>query len=321
MDKKKVSIIIPVYNVEQYIKKSLDSICGQDYENLQIILVDDGSTDKSGEICDSYAKKDNRIVVIHQENSGVSNARNNGLKIVEGELIGFIDSDDYVEPDYVSCLVNGIADCELSICGFFENMENEQIIRTKGDSRMLSQQEAMLLLLKENEYRGYLWNKLFFNKIIKNNNIMFDSEIAVWEDVLFVFEYLCQCKNVFYNTTPKYHYVYRVGSASHGENVIKKSYSAIIAKDKIGEKLPSEYNDVREQLNVRYITSALTVLRLCAFERKNTDVSKYEKEAAKIIRRYSKFGRDKLTKADSLSVFLCKIHYSIFEKVYVLKNN
>ena len=112
-----------------------------------------------------------------------------------------------------------------------------------------------------------------------------------------------------------------MGSASHGENVIKKSYSAIIAKDKIGEKLPCEYSDVREQLNVRYITSALTVLRLCAFERKNTDVGKYEKEAAKIIRKYSKFGRDKLTKADSLSVFLCKIHYSIFEKVYVLKNN
>lgn len=320
MNKKKVSIIIPVYNVEKYIEKSLNSICEQDYDNLQIILVDDGSTDKSGEICDFYAKKDERIVVIHQDNSGVSNARNNGLKIAEGELVGFIDSDDYVEPDYVSCLVDGIDNCQLSICGFYEDMDHEQIIRTNGNSRRLSQQEAMLLLLKEDEYRGYLWNKLFFNEIIKANNIIFDSKIAVWEDVLFVFEYLCYCKNIFYNPVPKYHYVYRVGSASHGENAINKSYSAIIAKDKISKKLPDKYQDVREQLNVRYLTSALTVLRLCAFERKNTDVTKYEKAAAKIIRRYSKFGRNRLSKADSLSVFLCKIHYSLFERVYVVKN-
>lgn len=320
MNKKKVSIIIPVYNVEKYIEKSLKSICEQDYDNLQIILVDDGSTDKSGDICDSFAKKDERIVVIHQENSGVSIARNNGLKIVDGELVGFIDSDDYVEHDYVSNLVSGIDNCELSICGFYEDMEHEQIVRTNGNGRRLSQQEAMLLLLKEDEYRGYLWNKLFYNRIIQENNIIFDSEIAVWEDVLFVFDYLCHCKNVFYNPVPKYHYVYRVGSASHGENVINKSYSAIIAKDKISKNLPDEYQDVRAQLNVRYLTSALTVLRLCAFERKKTNVSKYEKAAVKIIRRYSKFGRNKLSKADALSVFLCKIHYSLFERIYVVKN-
>lgn len=320
MSKKKVSIIIPVYNVDKYIDKSLKSICEQDYENLQIILIDDGSTDKSGEICDSYAQKDERIVVIHQENSGVSNARNNGLKMVDGELVGFIDSDDYVEPDYVSSLVKGIDNCQLSICGFYEDMEYEKIIRTNGTNRMLNQQEAMLLLLKEDEYRGYLWNKLFFHNIIRENNIIFDSEIDVWEDVLFVFEYMCHCKNVYYNTAPKYHYVYRVGSASHGENAINKSYSAIIAKDKISKKLPGKYQDVREQLNVRYLTSALNVLRLCAFERKKANVNWYEKEAAKIIRHYSKFGRNRLSKADALSVFLCKIHYLLFERVYLVKN-
>lgn len=94
-----ISIIIPVYNVEHYLDKCLESVCGQTYTNLEIILVDDGSTDKSGEICDAYAAKDARIKVIHQENVGQSAARNVALEVAQGDFLGFVDSDDWIEPD------------------------------------------------------------------------------------------------------------------------------------------------------------------------------------------------------------------------------
>lgn len=316
----KVSIIVPVYNVEKYIEKCVNSICQQDYENLQVILIDDGSKDNSGRICDKFSEIDSRIVVLHQNNSGVSVARNNGLDVAEGKYIGFVDSDDYLEKDYISTLVQEMEKYDLSICGFYEDIDDNIIIRTSGNKRQLGQREAMTVLFKENGYRGYLWNKLFVRDIIEQDKLRFDIEISVWEDVLFVFEYLCKCKNVYYNPFPKYHYVYREGSASHGENVIKKTYSAIIAKNIISDKIPAEYQDVRDELNIRYVTSALSVLRLCAFERRNSDVSWYENEAAKIIKLYAKYCKGRLTKQDSLSVLLCKINPVLFQKFYWLKN-
>ena len=104
MNKPLISIIIPVYNAEKYLKKCLDSVINQTYKNLEIILVDDGSTDKSPEICDKYAEKDSRIIVLHKENGGVSSSRNAGLDIFKGEYLSFVDSDDYVEPDYIEYL-------------------------------------------------------------------------------------------------------------------------------------------------------------------------------------------------------------------------
>ena len=95
----KISIIVPVYNIEKYISECIESIINQTYKNLQIILVDDGSTDKSGIICDEYARKDTRINVIHQKNGGLVSARKSGLRNVEGEFVGFVDGDDYIEPD------------------------------------------------------------------------------------------------------------------------------------------------------------------------------------------------------------------------------
>ena len=99
-----VSVIIPVYNVEPYLKEALDSVLDQSYQNLEIILIDDGSTDRSGKICDDYSETDDRIRVIHQENKGLSSARNKGLDLMHGELVAFLDPDDAYHPDYVSAM-------------------------------------------------------------------------------------------------------------------------------------------------------------------------------------------------------------------------
>lgn len=124
-----ISIIVPVYNVKDYVEKCLDSICGQTYKNLEIVVVDDGSTDGSGEICDTYAQKDPRVKVIHRENRGVSAVRNEGLDIALGEYIGFVDGDDWIDSDmyeflYELLIVN---EADISVCShYIENRAREK---------------------------------------------------------------------------------------------------------------------------------------------------------------------------------------------------
>ena len=127
-----ISIIVPVYKVEQYLHRCIDSILAQTYPNLEIILVDDGSPDRSGEICDEYAEKDSRIKVIHQKNAGVSTARNAGLDICTGEYVAFVDSDDYLESDMIQKLQDGIGDADLCGCGLIrENQDGSVVSITK----------------------------------------------------------------------------------------------------------------------------------------------------------------------------------------------
>ena len=122
----KISVIVPVYNVEQYLERCVDSIINQTYKNLEIILVNDGSTDNSGQLCDELAKKDDRIRVIHKKNGGLSDARNVGIDEAESELIGFIDSDDYIDEDMYELLINNMknANADLSMCGHFDVYNN-----------------------------------------------------------------------------------------------------------------------------------------------------------------------------------------------------
>ncbi len=129
MEDKLISIIIPVYNVERYLRECIDSIIAQTYKNLEIILVDDGSSDKSGEICDEYSKKDSRIKVIHKKNGGLSDARNVALDITKGDYIGFIDSDDYIEKDMFQILYNLAEEynAEISSISFYKMLENKVI--------------------------------------------------------------------------------------------------------------------------------------------------------------------------------------------------
>ena len=139
-----ISIIIPAYNVEKYISKCLESIIKQTYSNIEIILVDDGSTDKTSEICDEYEKKDDRIKVIHTENRGVSEARNKGLENVKGNWITFVDSDDWIEEDFCEVLLKKIKDydADIALCGYKRVTENScEIIKTSGNDEVINRQK------------------------------------------------------------------------------------------------------------------------------------------------------------------------------------
>ncbi|MGN0334580.1 MAG: glycosyltransferase family 2 protein [Lachnospiraceae bacterium] len=163
-----ISVIIPVYNVEEYIEECLKSVVIQSYEHLEIILVDDGSTDSSGEICDQWARSDSRIRVIHQENGGLSAARNSGMKIAGGAYIGFVDSDDVIHPLMYEKLYRALTDheCDISCCGvtksiFFEDRDK------KENFRIFQPQDAILALIEDRDLSVTVWNKLYRHEIVR----------------------------------------------------------------------------------------------------------------------------------------------------------
>ena len=174
MDENKISVIVPVYNIENYIEKTVESIRNQTYKNLEIILVDDGSSDNSGRILDEIAAKDSRIKVIHQENGGVTSARISGIKMATGEWIGFVDGDDFIEPDmYDVLLKNAIKhQADISHCGYQMVFQNRTDYYYNKGRIILQDKETGLKDLIEGKYvEPCLCNKLFRKSLFQNLKI------------------------------------------------------------------------------------------------------------------------------------------------------
>ena len=201
MTQPQISIIVPVYNSEKYLGACIDSILAQSYRDFELILVDDGSRDSSPRICDDYAQKDGRVKVIHKANGGVSAARNDGLDIAKGEYVTFIDSDDWVEREYLQSLYD-----KRSLDFVIGNFINQP----SGKKRKINECTFIGDKLKDyikNTYlsNGYPWGKLFKNKIINNNAIRF-KKIKVYEDLLFCLEYVRHCSSICCMSKAHYHY-------------------------------------------------------------------------------------------------------------------
>ncbi|MDR0904733.1 MAG: glycosyltransferase [Oscillospiraceae bacterium] len=217
-----ISIIIPVYNVEAYLARCLDSVICQSYTNLQIIVADDGSTDNSGAIADEFAARDTRITVIHQPNAGVSAARNAALAVAGGEFIGFVDGDDYIDPDYFEVLHREITggDYDLAVVGFETVAYGSENARQAGARSALGSvielpRREVFRRMRVNSIGGFVWNKLFRRSIISAHNLIFDTRIKIAEDLIFLCQYTCFVDTAVYNTSPLYHYVTRQGSIVH----------------------------------------------------------------------------------------------------------
>ena len=207
--KELISIIVPVYNVEKYLEKCVKSIIQQTYENIEIILVDDGSKDNSGKICDELEQKDNRIKVIHKENGGLSDARNAGLKIATGKYIGFVDSDDYIQEDMFETLykLNKENNSDISIVSYYE-IYNEKVISVRDSKKLeiLNKIDAIKELLIDTKIQSYAWNKLFKRELF--NNIEFPTN-KNFEDIattLLLFE---RANKIVLLEDPKYYYIRR----------------------------------------------------------------------------------------------------------------
>mgnify|MGYP000912134466 CR=1 FL=1 len=205
-----ISVIIPIYNAETTLRRCLDSILSQSYRSLEIIVVDDGSKDTSGNLCDEYGEKNDRVVVIHQENQGVSAARNRGIDIASGEYVAFIDSDDYVDSDYFQVLLEGIerfnADFGMSALTAVPHIDMYTCLKSNNDI------VSLIIGLK------YGINAAPYNKIFKKHligNLRFDPQIYMGEDTLFAVEYAKKCRKGIFINKAMYHYNERTSSTSY----------------------------------------------------------------------------------------------------------
>ena len=199
-----ISIIVPVYNGANYFVECIESILAQTYTNLEIILVNDGSTDNSGNVCDNYAEKDNRIKVIHKENGGVSSARNAGLNVVTGEYIGFVDSDDYIAPQMFQYLYNlcNRYNTQISVCNFYTIRQNQTLRENSLTSKETVLRTDKMLELSLSQL--FIWNKLFSNKL--KSLIYFDASCGYGEDMPVCLRLFEEAKNIAYGTKHCYYY-------------------------------------------------------------------------------------------------------------------
>lgn len=204
----KVSVIVPVYNSEPYLADCIESIIGQTYKELEIILIDDGSSDNSGTICDEYAAKDNRICVLHQTNLGVSAARNSGLERAAGEWISFIDSDDTLEPDMYELLLRlaGEYNADIAHCGY-KHIVGEEIRLVHDTKEKIRQEtdEALKCLIGSRLFVGSLWNKIYKRELI--HDLRFRTDLKINEDILYNFEAFRRAKTSVFVDCAKYNYI------------------------------------------------------------------------------------------------------------------
>lgn len=234
-----LSIIVPIYNMEKFLNRCIESILGQRFKEFELILINDGSTDKSGEICRYYAAQDTRIKVIEQKNSGVSGARNKGLEVANGNYIGFVDPDDYVDKEMYDILMKcarqknmDIIICDYRLLNICENRneEYEDIIMNRG--------KAIKELLLGKKYSGFVWNKLYKRSLFNNTN--FDVNVKIYEDLLINYELFIKANRIFYTSKKMYFYCYRKNSLSH-ENFSNKNIIGIDALKKLHYRVRKDY--------------------------------------------------------------------------------
>ncbi|MCR5223874.1 MAG: glycosyltransferase [Bacilli bacterium] len=238
MSKPLISVIVPIYNVEEYLNKCVDSIIGQTYKNLEIILVDDGSPDNCPELCDEYLKIDKRVKVIHKKNGGLSDARNEGVRISTGEYISFIDSDDYVPNNFIEELFNGYIkeDADISICDIKVIYDDKEIVEESMKGDEINQLNAI-----NTPFAASACNKLFKSEIIKKCPFEVGK---INEDIAVVIPIIANSKKIAYVTSTTYNYVQR-DTSIQGVSFTDKRYDVFDGVDLALSRIsnPGDYKD------------------------------------------------------------------------------
>lgn len=222
-----ISVIVPVYNAEKYLYRCIDSILNSTYENFEIILVNDGSTDSSPSICEEYSMRDSRVKVIHQRNLGVSSARNNGINNCNGQWIVFVDSDDFISNDFLSIIAREkYQNVDFLLFDYVKFITGHKVtdhpVHTltfrDSDMRRLIKRILVPQPLSPNGRTDFRspWAKAYKKSVIDRYSIRFSPDLAIGEDLLFNMEYQLRCDSCVYVTAPVYYYDIHIGSATHG---------------------------------------------------------------------------------------------------------
>lgn len=322
MENKLISIIIPVYNVESYLERCIKSIIDQSYTNLEIILIDDGSTDSSASICKKYAEIDSRIIFLQQNNAGQAVARNNGLSIASGEYIGFVDSDDFVAHNMYEELMNLIVtyNVKIACCGFEKVFSTEQRLNTFINDlsvKLVEGKDIAREICKGVTLKTYVWDKLFHRSVFNEKRF---PEGRYFEDTTLVCDLLCSVNAVVITGTKLYGYTIRNNSTMtlrskkryEDEITAYRDQLAVISKLDIAE---SQFVEVRLVEAIRYY------LEIC---RKN----EIDPELIKLMRKlYRKnisllLSRKQVSLLTKMASLLCVLFpYLYIQLVKRIKNN
>lgn len=316
MENALITVIVPVYNVEKYLRKCVDSILAQTYQNLEIILVDDGSKDHSGSICDEYAAQDERIVVIHKENGGLSDARNVALDIAKGTYITCVDSDDYLAEDYVEylylLLINNSAD--ISICSYKKIYDDGQLDDCQENLHVFNDEEALEELLYQRKIVPSAWCKLYRRELFEG--IRYPKGMY-YEDFAIIYKLLSKCKKVVMGECQKYYYLQRQDSIMNEEFNVKKMQRIQVVNE-LKQYVDSRYSSLQEATSTRCFIAGLQVYREIPSDKKYTEyidvawkqIVKYRMAAVKNSKAKSS------TRIMALSTFLGKGILGVLGKEY-----
>lgn len=233
-----ISIIIPVFNVEKYIEKCVNSLLDQTYKNIEIILINDGSADNSGAVCESLAKKDSRIVVLHQNNSGVSAARNNGLDVMKGEFVTFVDSDDYVDSQFIECLYNALSinNADIATCGHYRvefDGSLKKIYHLSDNPEeiiCMSGKDSIINIFYEKICSASSGSKLYKRELFKNLRF---PDYIMGEDTFVVYHTFKDSTLIAHTNKPLYYYVQHSDSVTNNKSNFFKFYDYVKLYDHI----------------------------------------------------------------------------------------
>ena len=259
---KKVSVIVPIYKVASYLKKCVNSILDQSYENLDIILVDDGSPDDCPLICDEYEKKDLRVRVIHKVNGGLSDARNAGIEIIRGEYVVFVDSDDFLETRYIERLVNCLesTNSDIAICDYYtfgEKSFNGCKLSENKSPEIFNNENALKCALVGNPFALSAWGKLYKSSLFANVRY---PKGKIYEDLGTIYKIIGLANKICYVPEKRYYYLIRKNSISYAKFSTKKMDMLFYSKE-ILSYIENYFPQIVDEAKIRVAISAIDLLR------------------------------------------------------------
>lgn len=286
-----ISIVVPVYNVEPYLRKCIESIIQQTYKNIEILLIDDGSKDNSGKICDDFAKEDARIKVIHKKNGGLSDARNVGIDNAKGEYITFIDSDDYISSGYIKYLYNLLVayNADISICEFEYITESGKRLNHVQDNNNISlfdKRNALYELLDSKLFSNSAWAKLYKTSLFDNIRYPVGK---LYEDVDTTYRVFMRSNKIVFGAQIHYYYLYRIGAISK-QKFTEQRMDAIYFAETMVDKITEQYPDLIKIGKCRLFDFYITILKMLD-SNKSSDYYKKIKIKLKQVRKTVLFYR------------------------------
>lgn len=324
MESNLISVIVPAYNIAEYLPRCLDSILNQTYSNLEVIVISDGSTDGTDNVIKEYAEKDSRVVPVFKENSGVSDTRNKGLDIAKGDYIGFVDGDDYIESNMYEILLNNAIenDADISHCGYQMVFPSRVDHYYNTGKKVIQYNKKGIRDIIVGDYvEPGIWNKLYRKSTIEN--VFMPVGIKINEDVLFNFYAFTKSKKSVYEDLPLYHYILRKGSAATSKVNTNKLYDPIKVRKEIFDYCLKNYDKELQSLSyTSYLNAVISLYRTIKNNKlkdEKSNAKKYKNDIKQIKERLPLSKRTKVEKMlflhfTSLHMFVYKVYDKFISK-------